>query len=376
MRILILMSDTGGGHRSSALALQQEFAHWLPGKHQVTFIDFYRNMAPWPFNAFPDIYPVLINRWPFIWKAIFDNYGSRVSEEFMARLLKDYCQPYFDLLVSLYRPDLIVTVNPLVCPVLFRVAEALKLDIPVVALVSDLIVPHCSWFHRKQIRCFVPTPQAALAAQRSGVETRNIRVYGLPVRREFLQVGAEDKKDLRKLLGFAGEVPLILLMGGGEGTGTLTSLVTRTAEAVQQKSLPPVQLAVVCGRNQALQKRLGAMSLSGVRVLGYIENMHDWMAASDCVITKAGPNTIMEAATLGVPIILSGYVPGQEEHNPAFVLRHGMGIFEKDPDKQLNVLQEWIQEDSLRQELISNALAAAQPQAGQNIVLDLDRSFS
>ncbi len=375
MRILILMSDTGGGHRSSALALQQEFAQWLPGKHQVTFVDFYRNMAPWPFSRFPDIYPFLINHWPGAWKAIFDTYGPRVSEEFMAGVLKDYCQPYFDMLVGLYRPDLIITVNPLVCPVLFRVAEALNLDVPVVALVSDLIVPHCSWFHRKQARCFVPTPQAALAAQRAGVETGNIRVYGLPVRREFLRGDTQDRQEAKKQLGLTGELPLILLMGGGEGTGTLTTLVTGMAEAVEQKLLPPVQLAVVCGRNQSLQKRLGAQTLPGVHVLGYIENMHDWMAASDCLITKAGPNTIMEAATLGVPIILSGFVPGQEEHNPAFVLRHGMGTFETDPERQLHILQEWMENHSLRQEFALRARAAAQPQAGQNIVLDLDRSF-
>ncbi len=375
MRILILMSDTGGGHRSSALALQQEFAHWLPGKHQVTFVDFYRYMAPWPFSAFPDIYPVLINRWPGVWKAIFDTYGPRVSEEFMARVLRDYCRPYFDQLIDLYRPDLIITVNPLVCPVLFRVAEALQLDIPVVALVSDLIVPHCSWFHRKQARCFVSTPRAALAAQQAGVVTGNIRVYGLPVRREFLQADTRDKAGAKQALGLRGKLPLILLMGGAEGTGTLTALVTRIVEARQQHLLPPVQLAVVCGRNQTLQTQLETLTLPGVRVLGYMENMHDWMAASDCLITKAGPNTIIEAATLGVPVMLSGFVPGQEEHNPAFVLRHGMGTYETDPAKQLVVLQEWMENTRLRQALALRARAAAQPQAGQNIVLDLDRSF-
>ena len=50
------------------------------------------------------------------------------------------------------------------------------------------------------------------------------------------------------------------------------------------------------------------------------------MGACDMVITKAGPGTMAEALIAGLPIMLNGFVPGQEEvrhavqrHSPAQV---------------------------------------------------------
>jgi hypothetical protein len=39
--------------------------------------------------------------------------------------------------------------------------------------------------------------------------------------------------------------------------------------------------------------------------------VHEWMAAVDTIITKAGPGTIAEALISGLPILLNGNVPCQ-----------------------------------------------------------------
>ena len=48
--------------------------------------------------------------------------------------------------------------------------------------------------------------------------------------------------------------------------------------------------------------------------------MSDWMGACDCIVTKAGPGTIAEALVRGVPLLLNGCVPCQEEGNIPYVL--------------------------------------------------------
>ena len=58
---------------------------------------------------------------------------------------------------------------------------------------------------------------------------------------------------------------------------------------------------------------------------GFVNNMEQLMIAADVVITKAGPGTIMEAAALCRPLLLTGAVGLQEEGNINFVLDAGIG---------------------------------------------------
>ena len=48
-----------------------------------------------------------------------------------------------------------------------------------------------------------------------------------------------------------------------------------------------------------------------VKATGFIDNIHEYMAACDAVVTKAGPGTIAEALISGLPILLNGNVPCQ-----------------------------------------------------------------
>ena len=61
-RILILMSDTGGGHRASAQALQAAFAARYPDRFQVEIVDLWTDYTPWPINQMPRLYSPIIAR--------------------------------------------------------------------------------------------------------------------------------------------------------------------------------------------------------------------------------------------------------------------------------------------------------------------------
>ena len=81
------------------------------------------------------------------------------------------------------------------------------------------------------------------------------------------------------------------------------------------------QLVVICGRNERLRQALQRSATDWpipVQVCGFVDNMQEWMAASDCVISKAGPGTIAEALICGLPILVSGFIPGQEAGNVSY----------------------------------------------------------
>ena len=48
--VLILMSDTGGGHRSAAEAIAEGLEHIRPGEFEVQFLDFIADCTPFPLN--------------------------------------------------------------------------------------------------------------------------------------------------------------------------------------------------------------------------------------------------------------------------------------------------------------------------------------
>lgn len=104
------------------------------------------------------------------------------------------------------------------------------------------------------------------------------------------------------------------------------------------------------------------------------------MACCDCVITKAGPGTIAEALTCGLPIVLNGCIPCQEEGNIPYVLQNGVGEYSENPDKIAEIISEWFgpQKDKLR-EMSKLAKKLGRPEATFDIVrslADMARSFA
>ena len=58
-KILMLMSDTGGGHRASANALAQALRRQRPGRADVEFLDIWTESGVFPWSSAPRAYQVL-----------------------------------------------------------------------------------------------------------------------------------------------------------------------------------------------------------------------------------------------------------------------------------------------------------------------------
>lgn len=79
-----------------------------------------------------------------------------------------------------------------------------------------------------------------------------------------------------------------------------------------------------------------------VYVYGFSSSIHALMAASDMIVTKAGPGTIAEANTRGLPVLISSYLPGQEEGNVSFVLENKFGTYCVNPQMIGIIVREWL----------------------------------
>jgi 1,2-diacylglycerol 3-beta-galactosyltransferase len=275
-----------------------------------------------------------------------------------------------------HAPDLMVSVHPLVQQVVLKVRAQTHRTTPFVTVVTDLVTVPPVWFSPQVTLCFVPSDEAYRLARRAGLREEQLRQCGLPIRPAFARK-PRPKAELRRELGMNQDVPAALLVGGGEGMGPVGDIARAVAARLARERAPgepPAgQLVVVCGRNQRLCEEMLAHTWPVPTVVkGFVENIWDPMAACDCIITKAGPGTIAEACALGLPLLLSGYVPGQETGNVPYVLKNGVGVYAEDPWQIAAVVNGWFgPQRPILAQVSANAFKLGRPQATFQIVDDI-----
>jgi len=368
-RVLILMSDTGGGHRASAQALAAGFAERYGDRFDVQMVDLWTDYTPWPINQVPKSYRALVTDYLWLWKIAWrtgeQNVVTKPGLRLVGRLVRRAIRRAFDE----YQPDVVISVHPLMQHAPLRLLRhKLHSSIPFVTVVTDLVSVASVWYHPEVDRCFVASEEAVRRARRAGLRDNQICLVGLPIRPTFAQP-VEGKESLRLSLGLENGQMTALLVGGGEGMGPMGE-IARSAAARLAADGRSAQLVVICGRNESLRRELSAHPWPlPVRVEGFAQNMPEWMGASDCVVTKAGPGTIAEALVCGLPILLTGFIPGQEEGNVPFVTENGVGAYNEDPAQIGAILSGWFGPERERlAEMGAKAIAMGRPQATFEIV--------
>jgi 1,2-diacylglycerol 3-beta-galactosyltransferase len=357
------MSDTGGGHRSAAEAIA-EAVHQLYGEAcRVEIADPWADHTPFPINRLGQLYSPLVNRSTILWKFIFRSTSNRRVLSFLVKIFWPAIRKSMKDFLRQSNPDVIVSVHPVLTYFSIRALQEANLRIPFVTVVTDLVSLHPLWLCPETDSCLVPTELARNRALANGLPLEKIKVVGLPVSLKFAK-GAGEKEILRDKLGLERDRPTILVVGGAEGVGK----VYRIARAIARTRVN-AQLVVVAGRNHRLRRRLQKVDWQiPTTVLGFVANMPELMGASDVIVTKAGPSTISEALAAGLPILLSSFIPGQEEGNVEYVIDNGVGTWAEKPQLVAATLAQWLQpENETLTYMAQKAQRLGRPQATLDI---------
>ena len=328
-RVLLLISDTGGGHRSAANAIVAALDEVDTGPHGEPLriehrIEDVAAHCSFPLSQLGPAYSAALRFAPPIYGALYHATNGRRRFRSVIR----FCEPLYrarlrDLFNS-YKPDVIVSVHPLLNHAALRArADAGMMGVPVLTVVTDLGRVHEGWLVPEVDAVVVPAREVYQRAKDRGVPVERIYHLGHPVHPKFETV-SDTKLQIRAQLGLPAEKTIALLMAGGEGGGKL--LPTTLALA---KSKLPLHLVVVTGRNKALRSKLNELAPSlptPMTVLGYCDNVPELMRAADLLVTKAGPGTIAEASLAEVPVVVYDFIPGQEYGNLKYVENNGIGV--------------------------------------------------
>ncbi|HLX56331.1 MAG TPA: glycosyltransferase [Ktedonobacteraceae bacterium] len=395
--ILFLIADTGAGHRSAANAIrnaitiiaqrerQARLAHRQEGNergsgetdtpgastasslppYRVEIVDVFEEYSRFPLREAMKLYGPAIRYNPRLYGQVFHLSNQAQSISAVQTMATPLIHKGLLRLISTVQPDVIVSIHPLLNHVTLRALQDLAFHIPFITVVTDLVSLHYSWFAPGADAYIVPTERARQIYVERGLDPRRVHMLGMPIDPRFTLL-TESKQELQRKLGLEPGIPVVLLVGGGDGAGGLRSSV----QAISQAHLP-VQLLIVAGRNTRLYMHLQRIRSSlrvPAKIFGFVHNMPEMMRASDVIITKAGPGTICEALACELPIILSAYVPGQEEGNVTFVTENQVGELAYDLVEMVNVLRLLIKPGSqLMRQQLENARRIARPNASFDI---------
>uniref|UniRef100_A0A0G4H553 monogalactosyldiacylglycerol synthase n=2 Tax=Chromera velia TaxID=505693 RepID=A0A0G4H553_9ALVE len=394
-KILIVMSDTGGGHKASALAIKGAMEKLYGSTVDIEIVDIWTDYGCWPFNTAVEGYRFASNN-PWVWRLFYDQTSNWPAIWAMEQGGYALNRDAFRECLSRHSPDLVLSVHPACQHVVIRALEAMqdegavKSPIPLVTVVTDLGSAHPSWFDERVAKLFVPSQNVKRIALRWGVPERKIRLVGLPIREGFWDVkvppvcvagepqagerGAVRREDYRRELGLREDLPTVLVVGGGEGVGGLQVIMEKLVKVLRKQGRKQpwprggVQVVAICGKNDAARNSINEVFGNPVdnvyvKATGFVTDMEKYMCASDCIVTKAGPGTIAEASVCGLPTMLSSYLPGQEAGNVPFVRKNGFGDYSSSPGRIAKTVVSWLQDPEKMREMSTNARKAALPHA-------------
>lgn len=360
------MASTGGGHKSAAEAIAEGFAH-LYDDCVVEIVDIWSDHIPFPLNRVGRLYGRLVKYglWEAVWDASNDPKRIACALNTMWPFVSEAMEEFF----TLTRPDAVVCVHPLFNHFSTWALKELDMRIPFVTVVTDLVTTHPGWVCPAADRCLVPTELSRSCMLDGGVAPDKVSVTGLPVSLKFYGQRM-SKAEAQQALGLQPDRPVVLLVGGGEGMGPVFKISRKIAAAE-----PQGQLMIVAGRNERLYERLQQTQWEiPTTVFGFVTNMPQLMAASDIIVTKAGPSTISEAMICGLPIILSGFIPGQEEGNVEYVLKSGAGLLAHNSKQIADLVVDWLRPSNpVRFEMAQKAQAQGRPRAALDIATEIHR---
>lgn len=422
LKVLFLSADTGGGHRASAESLAKQFLIHYPGS-SYDLLDIWTEDGVLPYRTLVNAYKHL-SAHPRQWQLLYHLSNSR-PWEVLTDLHSTYmCEKKIRKRIESYDPDVIVSVHPAMqyAPIISarEISKAKGKHIPFFTVVTDLGSAHCTWFQKNTEKMYVASERLRRLAKRRGrTPDDKIVMSGLPIRHDFAveaeklgdrttKEGQEYQTRMKTHIGIDPQKPMVLLMGGGEGVGSLGEIVNDLYISFAERGIDAT-ICVVCGRNEKLRKRIENMDWNAVlnrnekpkkrlfgiiprktrkndltdtklghaggKVdvigLGFITHMAEYMVAADILVSKAGPGTIAEAASVGLPVMLTSFLPGQEAGNVNFVVDNNFGSFCKDPVSIANEVADWLQNPDHLHRMSRAAKDAGHPTAAEDIVLDI-----
>jgi processive 1,2-diacylglycerol beta-glucosyltransferase len=368
MNIIIMTASTGGGHNRASNALKDYILTHDPAA-QVDVLDALEECSALLNSIVVKGHKAMVTFTPGLFGALY--HGSDKPSALLDFINSVYsvCGKRLLPIIEEKHPDVVISCHPFTAGILGYIKTTMGYDVPLISIATDFI-PHRSYV-TEGVDAYVAAFDTSkyILTRNHSVPQEKVYVYGLPVYERFYEGKGRQRAEVLRELDFDPDKPTVLIMAGSFGFSDMLKIY----ESLVNIDVD-YQIIVVTGRNKrlydAFEKLLGSEDefeayddpelLHGfgedsvlrflynqgeiakeritatfrrstdkkkpTKLFYYIDNVDDYMHASDLIITKPGGLTASESIACALPMAIFMAFPGQEEHNASLLAENGTAV--------------------------------------------------
>ncbi len=364
--ILLVYANAGYGHKKAAEALLEEIKHRNPDKDckAIDILDF----TPKFFSVlYTGTYRFLATYLPWFWGACFHLYDQKILFPFLFLFRKwgnrSVLGRYVRYLEDV-QPECLVFTHFIGIHTTCDLRSKGKISSSIMVSVTDFYA-HSFWIDYAVDSYFVMDKRSKQAmGDKWKINSNQIHSFGIPIRTLFAERKEDEKDKLIQEYGFSKEKLTLLFSSGSFGYGPIKELLDSLNNCSEH-----IQAIVVCGNNKSAFMQLSTLSYSyPVKVLGFVNNMDELMEVSDVLVAKPGGITTSEALSKEIPMVISSYIPGQEEGNLKLLQEYDICWKLNKPSDVVGVIKEIEANPHVLAEKRKIIKALAKPNSSSDIV--------
>ena len=371
-KILIISSDTGGGHRSAAQALAEGLQKVWHGESVAVRVVKAVEESHHITDKLVKLYNWILQHkqhWmKYAYWAI--NRFRPETREFFQRRCIVFCKEQFEK----WCPHIVVSVHPLTQHIFARLLRELNLadQIPLVTVVTDPCYGFWKGWACEEVSLYlVANEDARRQLIDYGITPEKIKISGMPINPKFCEVDEKTAQTARKAFGLDADKFTVFVNAGWIGGGNIPKIFRELARGELD-----VQAIFLAGKNEELRKEAEEIAKTAkfpIKVIGYSDEIEKLMQSANVMISKLGGLTTFEALACHLPIIADTTTPPmpQEAGTVSLLAKNGAGILLKKTSDIIPIIQGLLNDSAKYARMKAATIGMTNPNSTQRIIEEI-----
>lgn len=317
-KVLIPYASYGSGHKTTATSI----AKYLEKKdYDVLCLDILKYINPIFEKITTKLFEKIAFNIPIIWGIIYQTTDFN-SQTFFHKLYNNH---RLQKIILDFAPDIVISTHFFPSRIIADYITNNLIQTKLVTIVTDYET-HAQWLTNKRVEdaIIVNTKYEKKSLEKKGIKSSKIKTFGIPISSQFYNFKLEPSK-LRQKFHLKADIPVILFLAGGSSGNTASIKYLKKLLELQ----PNAYILFISGTNKKVfnlaKKYQTKYQNKNFKIYGFVNNMPEFLAVSDLVITKPGGATVTECLHMNKPMLLINYNAGQERANYKYIVRNNFG---------------------------------------------------